>query len=109
MMPLTDRVGQPLLPSEYLTEPLPGSVVLTNGLHGTAWQRHFTDGLWHRTGSNPSRPKTWEWFLTQRNLVLIYNAEPRHDPVQAAARIQRGPIDPLLKVYTHRSASQDGA
>jgi hypothetical protein len=28
-------------------EPARGSVVMTNGLSGTAWQRFFSDGLWH--------------------------------------------------------------
>lgn len=58
-------------------EPNPGSVVLTSGEWGTAWQRHFSDGLWHRSGSNPSRPKTWAWLCAQRNTVLVYDARER--------------------------------
>ena len=32
-----------------VTEPPHGSVVLTESASGTAWQRHFSDGLWHST------------------------------------------------------------
>lgn len=57
------------------TEPLPGSVVMTEGCFGTAWQRYFSDGLWHRVGSKASR--TWAQMLNQRNLVLVYDAPER--------------------------------
>jgi hypothetical protein len=59
----------------YDREPLPDSVVLTNGIHGTAWQRHASDGLWHSTLGG--RPKSWESLLRSRNLVLIYDAPVR--------------------------------
>lgn len=41
------------LPSVWVHEEPPmGSVVLTESLTGTAWQRHYSDGLWHSsTGS----------------------------------------------------------
>lgn len=61
------------------TEPLHGSVVLSGGPHGTAWQRHFSDGLWHRTGGG--RGRTWREVMSHRNLVLVYDAAPRaRDP-----------------------------
>ena len=74
-IPLTDDRGRFLLPSSESAEPEPGSVVLTEGLHGTGWQRHFNDGLWHSTRGG--RAKTWEQMLTMRNLVLVYDAEER--------------------------------
>lgn len=38
-------------------EPLPGSVVMAEGISGTAFQRHFSDGLWHST---TGRVRTWQ-------------------------------------------------
>lgn len=38
-------------------QPAPGSVVMTQGMTGTSWQRHFKDGLWH---SSTGQVKTWE-------------------------------------------------
>jgi hypothetical protein len=32
-------------------EPPPGSVVLVHGVTGTAYQRFFSDGLWHAAGA----------------------------------------------------------
>lgn len=37
-------------------EPPHGSVVMTESTSGTAWQRHFSDGLWHST---TGRTSTW--------------------------------------------------
>lgn len=59
----------------YDREPQPGSVVLSDGEHGTAWQRYFSDGLWHRVGGGKAR--TWAEVLTKRNLVLVYDAPER--------------------------------
>lgn len=59
----------------YDRQPLPGSVILTDGEHGTAWQRFFSDGLWHRVDSKAVR--TWESLLRKRNVVLIYDAPER--------------------------------
>jgi len=75
VIPLTDDRGRPLLPESDQYEPLPGSIVLLDGRHGTAWQRHFSDGLWHCAGR--AAPKTWEQIITKRNVVLVYDAEPR--------------------------------
>lgn len=75
LIPLTDSRGKPLLAGRAYAEPLPGSVVLTMGEHGTAWQRHFSDGLWHRTGGG--RARRWEELLHQRSALLVYDAPPR--------------------------------
>ncbi len=49
-------LGAPL-PVEWVEdEPTHGSVVLTESFTGTAWQRHYSDGLWHST---TGRVKTW--------------------------------------------------
>lgn len=74
--PITDNLGRFVWASPDTDEPLPGSVVLTGGDWGTAWQRQFFDGLWHSTRRRGG-PKTWEWLLGRRNLVLVYDAEPR--------------------------------
>lgn len=82
VLPLTDDRGRPLVPVEDLhAEPEPSSVVLTEGLHGTAWQRHFADGLWHNCAGSGVKRK-WDSLIKQRNLVLIYDAEPRTEPVE---------------------------
>lgn len=73
LIPITDSTGRSC--GEDEAEPAPGSVVLTQGEFGTAWQRWFHDGRWHRAGS--SQAKDWEWFLTQRNVVLAYDAPVR--------------------------------
>ena len=68
-----------------LNQPWPGSVVLANGPHGTAWQRHFSDGLWHSTRGG--RPRPWLGLggvAKMRNLVLIYEADPREVPQEEA-------------------------
>lgn len=75
LIPVTDARGRPLLSDEENDEPLPGSVLLSNGEHGTAWQRYFSDGLWHRVGGG--RAKTWPEMLTKRRLVLVYDAPER--------------------------------
>ncbi len=38
------------------TEPKRGSIVMTQGLEGTAWHRHHSDGLWH---SSTGKIATW--------------------------------------------------
>ena len=75
LIPITDDRARCLLPADDLFEPEPGSVLLVNGRFGQAWQRRFDDGLWHSTGGG--RGRTWAHMLTYRNLVLIYDAEPR--------------------------------
>lgn len=72
---VTDDQGMLMLDIEDSSEPLPGSIIMTEGIHGTAWQRWFGDGLWHRTGS--SQKKDWAYLLTKRNVVLVYDADER--------------------------------
>lgn len=79
VIPLTDHRGTLLLDEDDAFEPLPGSVVLTEGRHGTAWQRHFSDGLWHRTGRGGT-PRTWESLIDKRNVILVYDAAARPLP-----------------------------
>jgi hypothetical protein len=35
-----------------MAEPPRGSVVLAHGEEGTAWQRFYSDGLWHSVNGN---------------------------------------------------------
>lgn len=49
-------------------EPVEGSVVMTQGATGTAWQRHFSDGLWHST---TGRTATWQ-DLKAHSLLAVY-------------------------------------
>jgi hypothetical protein len=70
---MTDDTGKSLM-SRNETEPLVDSVVLTDGPHGHALQRH-TDGLWYPVKSGKGR--TWDEVMTNRNVVLVYDAEPR--------------------------------
>lgn len=71
---LTNHRGSLLTPREQITQPEPDSVVLTQGLHGTAWQRYASDGLWHSTNN---RVATWDALLNNRNVVLVYDALTR--------------------------------
>lgn len=72
LTPITDTYGNLLVPS---TQPHPGSIVLTDGEWGTAWQRHFSTGRWHPTRGGGS--KDWADLLQRRNLMLVYAAPPR--------------------------------
>lgn len=76
-VPITDTFGNPVH-SRTDHEPEPGSVVLTDGEWGTAWQRHFSDGRWYPTKGGPA--KTWAYLCTRRNLVLVYAARRRPNP-----------------------------
>lgn len=80
IIPLTDHRGHALVPEDDRHEPLPGSVVLTEGLHGTAWQRHFNDGLWH--SSRGGTPRHWASLISKRNLILVYDADKRTEFTQ---------------------------
>lgn len=74
MINLTDNAGKALLPEDQMHEPAPGSIALTHGLSGTAWQRHHGDGLWHSTTGLTT---TWPGLLTQDRLILVHDAEER--------------------------------
>lgn len=84
LIPITDEKGEILLDEESLGEPLPGSVVMTQGRWGTAWQLFFSDDRWHPTRGGGS--KTWDDLLKQRNLVLVYDAEVRVEANPEARR-----------------------
>jgi hypothetical protein len=73
-MKLTDTFGGALVDVD---QPKPGSVLLVGGLHGVAWQRHFSDGRWHST---TGAARSWSSLMRQRNVVLVYNAERRSEP-----------------------------
>jgi len=75
-IPMTDSRGRPIL-SECEPQPEPGSVVLVNGEYGTAWQRFYSDGLWHSVLHQ--RTRDWDELLRQRNLVLVYDAPARDE------------------------------
>ncbi len=72
---LTDTHGRETDFSIEIGEPNPGSVVLTDGVFGTAWQRHFDDGLWHC--SRGGRARTFDFVMAERNVVLVYLAGDR--------------------------------
>lgn len=74
---LTDHVGRPDKTQCLDVEPLPGSIVLTEGEFGTAWQRFYSDGRWHPTRGGGSR--TWKQLLRKRNLFLVYDAPVREE------------------------------
>lgn len=77
VIPITDYRGRPMLPEDQRFEPLPGSVIMTEGLHGTAWQRFFRDGMWYAMGR--AKPQAWEELILKRNVYLIYEARQRDD------------------------------
>ena len=76
LTPITDTHGNLLHPG-FTREEHPGSIVMTDGEWGTAWQRHFSTGRWHPTRGGGS--KTWAELLARRNLVLVYSAPPREE------------------------------
>ena len=75
MVPVTDHRGNFLLIGDDMEEPFPGSILMTEGQYGTAWQRHFVDGLWHSTRGGS--PKRWDDIISKRNVVLVYDADER--------------------------------
>ncbi len=72
---LTDTFGRETDYSLAIPEPRPGSIVLVDGEFGTAWQRHFDDGLWHCSRGGRARP--YDTVLAERNVVLVYSAADR--------------------------------
>lgn len=60
-------------------EPPAGSIISTNGPTGTAWQRHYSDGLWHST---TGLVLDWAGVVASTygrplNLVIHYQPEER--------------------------------
>ena len=82
LIPMTDDRGRCLLSDEDRVEPLPGSIVLTEGHHGTAWQLFFSDRRWHPTRGGGS--KSWGELLNKRNVVLVYDAPERENRIRAS-------------------------
>ena len=86
MIELTNSIGS-LNAAADVSEPEPGSIILTEGVTGTAWQRFFVDGRWHPTRGGGS--KTWIELLCRRNVWLVYRADPR-EPAKPPVREEAG-------------------
>lgn len=88
---ITDSEGNLLDPEDLYNEPPFGSVALTHGDWGTAYQLFFSDGLWHRVGAGGGSARTWAWLCRQRNVRLVYEARVRPSPnvVRAEQRRRR--------------------
>lgn len=77
------------LPWGDFAEPRPGSVVLTDGLQGTAWQRLHGDGLWHST---TGRTATWDDLVAREREydrggpLLVHDAPPRTPSKRSSRR-----------------------
>ena len=78
---VTDDQRRVMIPDPDI-EPERGSIIMTHGDWGTAYQRFFSDGLWHRVGGGGGR--TWDWVLRQRSVRLVYDA-----PVRPSAEVLR--------------------
>lgn len=84
---LIDDRGRRLVPDEDMIEPTISSIVLTEGLHGTAWQRHASDGRWRPSYGGGSA--SWADLLCRRRLVLVYEApEDRPAPREQRPAVQ---------------------
>ena len=69
-MQITDEYGKPY--DRDFPEPPPGSVVMSSGLSGTAWQRRADDGLWYRMKNGGG--KTWDHILGLRLVYFVHAA-----------------------------------
>lgn len=76
VLPITDDRSRLLIPG--LSEPETGSVVVTHGLHGTAWQL-YRDGRWRPTRGRGS--KIWDQILGTDRVYLVF--EPSDERVPA--------------------------
>lgn len=92
---LTDGKGKCLLPEDDMIEPLPGSILMTNGIWGTAWQRQFSDGRWKSTSG---QALDWDVLITKTDVVLVYDADERPTPEYTRNRGSR----PNRKVVAER-------
>lgn len=75
MIQLTDALGIPVY-NGTVQQPERGSIMMNDGLHGTAWQRHFTDGKWHST---TGATRTFGSLCRLRNVWIVYSAATRTD------------------------------
>lgn len=57
-------------------QPEPGSVLLTDGCFGVAWQRHFSDRRWH---SSTGAVRTYSSLMRHRNVLLVHDAGVRDE------------------------------
>lgn len=103
LTPITDTHGNLLHPG-FTQEEHPGSIVMTDGEWGTAWQRHFSTGLWHPTRGGGSRP--WAYLLQRRNLMLVYSASPRpenqhpaSERPHSASRLGLRPVEQTVRTW----------
>jgi hypothetical protein len=55
-----------------MEQPDCGSVVLAHGLTGTAYQRFYSDGIWHGTNG---QERTWEQVLNLGTPIIIYTPD----------------------------------
>jgi len=55
-----------------MREPTYGAVVMVHGMTGTAYQRFYSDGLWHGTNGQVC---TWEDILAINVIVLHETGE----------------------------------
>jgi hypothetical protein len=58
-----------------MEQPDYGSVVLAHGYTGTAYQRFYSDGLWHGTNG---QERTWEQVLNcspYTDIIILYQPE----------------------------------
>lgn len=83
---LTDGKGRSLLPEDDMEQPLPGSILMTNGRWGTAWQRRFSDGRWM---SISGQTLDWDVLITKTDVVLVYDADERPVPEHTRNRGNR--------------------
>ena len=77
MIQLTDHLGVPVYQG-VMQQPERGSIMMNDGLHGTAWQRHFTDGKWHST---TGATRTFGSLCRLRNVWIVYSAAVREEGV----------------------------
>lgn len=72
-LPVTDTRGSLANPGWRIDEPEVGSVVLVNGLTGTAYQRNSNGDWCSWTGGLLN----WSSVLNYRNVFLVYSAPAR--------------------------------
>lgn len=61
-MTYTCSIIQPVKIERSTPEPPPGSVLIKEGLAGTAYQRHHSDGKWHSTTAHEV---VWHYFINR--------------------------------------------
>lgn len=86
---LTDKSEVLTYHASTVTEPAHGSIVMTQGLYGTAWQRHASDGLWH---SSTGLVRTWVELFRKNTgatgVKLILDLTPKVVATEPGNRIR---------------------